>query len=127
MGYHTKAYSEHFVTSDRATEKEVSQKVDVYVKMLLPSAEICEIEGVMYSLFSSKSNSILVLDSVKMYDMQSTSPENLLLSSVICCWFVRRPLKSQLWPWLKSFIHDGIYFLFSIFILSNKKERNGKI
>ncbi|PON40719.1 Tyrosine-protein kinase [Parasponia andersonii] len=46
MGYHTRAYSENFVTSDRATEKEVSKKVDAYVKMLLQSAEICEIEGI---------------------------------------------------------------------------------
>lgn len=51
VGYHTKAYAEHFLTSDRATEKEVSKKVDAYVKMLLQSAEICEIEGVMYSLY----------------------------------------------------------------------------
>lgn len=34
------------MTSDRATEKEVSKKLDAYVKMLQQSAEICDDEGV---------------------------------------------------------------------------------
>ncbi|XP_024032683.1 serine/threonine-protein kinase CDG1 [Morus notabilis] len=60
MGYPMKLYSENFMTSDRATEKEVSKKLDAYVKMLLESAEICKNEGVMSCVFSYNQISIEV-------------------------------------------------------------------
>ncbi|XP_062076189.1 cold-responsive protein kinase 1-like [Humulus lupulus] len=60
MGYHTRAYSENFVTSNRATEKEVSKKVDAYVRMLMHSAEICEIEGLKLATGAHKGISVEV-------------------------------------------------------------------
>ncbi|KAF8404350.1 hypothetical protein HHK36_009233 [Tetracentron sinense] len=47
MGYQTKACIDSFVgTNVRTMEDEVSKRVDMYVNMLLPSAEQCEDEGV---------------------------------------------------------------------------------
>ncbi|XP_034197956.1 uncharacterized protein LOC117613460 [Prunus dulcis] len=45
MGYHSKP-SEFFGTGIRAVEEEVTKKVDMYVNMLLPSAEKCADQGV---------------------------------------------------------------------------------
>lgn len=50
VGFHSKPSPEFFGTSIRAVEEEVTKKVDVYVNMLLQSAEKCEDEGVIYSL-----------------------------------------------------------------------------
>ncbi|XP_062023779.1 probable serine/threonine-protein kinase PBL3 [Rosa rugosa] len=46
MGYNAKPYPEFFGTSFRAVEEEVTKKVDMYVNMLLESAEKCEEHGV---------------------------------------------------------------------------------
>ncbi|XP_077213847.1 proline-rich receptor-like protein kinase PERK2 isoform X1 [Tasmannia lanceolata] len=47
MGYQTKACTDSFAgTNARALEEEVSKKVDLFVHMLMPSAEKCVHEGV---------------------------------------------------------------------------------
>lgn len=46
MGYPAKACPDFFGTSNRAMEEEVSKKVDMYIQMLLQTAERCENEGV---------------------------------------------------------------------------------
>lgn len=46
VGYPAKACPDFFGTSNRAMEEEVSKKVDMYIQMLLQTAERCENEGV---------------------------------------------------------------------------------
>ncbi|KAF3440132.1 hypothetical protein FNV43_RR18410 [Rhamnella rubrinervis] len=46
LGYPAKACPDFFGTSNRAMEEEVSKKVDMYIQMLLQTAERCENEGV---------------------------------------------------------------------------------
>ena len=52
VGYQSKPSPDFFGTSIRLVEEEVTKKVDVYVNMLLQSAEKCEGQGVIYYLRS---------------------------------------------------------------------------
>lgn len=49
VGYPIKALPDLFATSTRATEEEVSKRVDGYVNMLKQSANICQNEKVIYN------------------------------------------------------------------------------
>lgn len=76
VGYHAKACPYFFGTSNRAMEEEVSKKVDEYINKLLESAEICEDEGVIYTLSYA---------TIRLFIKQKNHP-----FFHYCCYFVHR-------------------------------------